>query len=81
MANITNSHGINTFTASYFLVFHPFSKVDKDFNSMMNIQRRNVSSEIILILFSNTTDLFSVAVSKDFPQTILCQYLGLQGEP
>jgi hypothetical protein len=37
----------------------------------MNIQRRNVSSERILILFSNTTDLFSVAVSKDFPQTIM----------
>jgi hypothetical protein len=38
----------------------------------MNIQRRNVSSERMLILFSNTTDLFSVAVFKDFPQTILC---------
>jgi hypothetical protein len=41
----------------------------------MNIQRRNVSSERILILFSNTTYLFSVAVSKDFPQTILCHQI------
>jgi hypothetical protein len=63
--------GFSTFTASNFWVFHQFSKVDREFNSM-NIQRRNVSRERILILFSNTTDLFSVAVSKDFPQTILC---------
>jgi hypothetical protein len=54
----------NTFTASIFLVYHLFSKVDREFNSM-NIQRRNVSSERILILFFNTTHLFSVAVSKE----------------
>jgi hypothetical protein len=65
---------INTFTASIFLVFHQFSKVDREFNSM-NLQRRNVSSERILILVSNTTDLFNVAVSKDFPQTILCHQI------
>jgi hypothetical protein len=65
---------INTFTASIFWVFHQFSKVDGEFNSM-NIQRRNVSRERIPILFSNTTDLFSVAVSKDFPQTILCHQI------
>jgi hypothetical protein len=56
---------LNTFTASIFWVFHQFSKGDGEFNSM-NIQRRNVSSERILILFSNTTDLFSIAVSKEF---------------
>jgi hypothetical protein len=50
----------------HFFGFSPISKVDREFNSM-NIQRRNVLSERILILFSNTTYLFSVAVSKDFP--------------
>jgi hypothetical protein len=70
-----SSERVNTFTASIFLVFHQFSNVDREFNSM-NIQRRNVSSERIPILFSNTTDLFfSVAVSKDFPQTILCHQI------
>jgi hypothetical protein len=61
---------------AFFWVFHQFSKVDREFNSM-NIQRRNVSSERIRILFSNTgtTDLFSVAVSKDFPQSILCHQI------
>jgi hypothetical protein len=44
------SNIVSTFTASIFLVFHQFSKVDREFNSM-NIQRRNVSSERILILF------------------------------
>jgi hypothetical protein len=70
----TGSQNINTFTASIFWVFHQFSKVDGEFNSM-NIQRRNVSKERILILFSNTSDLFSIAVSKDFPQTILCHQI------
>jgi hypothetical protein len=65
---------LNTFTASIFWVFHQFSKVVGEFNSM-NIQRRNASSERRRILFSNTTDLFSIAVSKDFPQTILCHQI------
>jgi hypothetical protein len=42
------------------------SKVDREFNSM-NIQRRNVSSERIRILFSS--------IHKDFPQTILCHQI------
>jgi hypothetical protein len=56
---------INTFTASIFLVFHQFSKVDREFNSM-NIQRRNVSSERILILLTciKTTSLFHQLMIK-----------------
>jgi hypothetical protein len=73
-ANYCSDPLTNTFIATIFWVFHQFSKVDREFNSM-NIQRRNVPSERILILFSNTTNLFSVAVSKDFPQTILCHQI------